>query len=73
MRPIIYKDTQDNFHTIHITYECPPIPYRHMDYTAVTDDYDGAPDAGPQHLGQGATSKDAIDDLINQIEESLPL
>ena len=54
---------------IHTNYEHPPIPVRSCDWTAVTDDYDGAPDAGPQYVGHGATENEAIRDLIEQLEE----
>jgi hypothetical protein len=42
----------------------PPIPVRHFDWQAVTDDYEpGAP------MGTGATEEEAIADLKFQLEE----
>ena len=32
-------------------------------------DYDGAPDAGPQCVGEGKTKDEAIADLMRQFEE----
>lgn len=44
-------------------FEYPPIPVRHFDWSAVTDNYEGgAP------IGWGATEQEAIADLTNQIE-----
>lgn len=43
----------------------PPIPLRQFDWTAVDDDtcdYD-------QPIGHGATEQDAIDDLLEQLED----
>ncbi len=42
----------------------------HFYWQAVTDDYDGAPDAGPQPVGNGSTEQEAIDDLLEQLEDS---
>ena len=60
---------QRNGYIIHTSYCCPPIPVRHYDWAAVLDDYDGAPDAGPQYVGTGSTEEAAITDLLNQLEE----
>lgn len=46
----------------------PPIPIRTHDWSAVTDDYDGADDSNCP-IGYGATEQQAIDDLIMQIED----
>lgn len=47
-------------------YDCPPIPDRSMDYSAVDDDtYDGAPDSHCP-IGRGATEADAVHDLAVQ-------
>ena len=51
------------------SYDFPPIPIRNFDWSAVTEDYDGAPDAGWQPVGHGATEEAAIADLLEQIEE----
>lgn len=47
-----------------------PIPSRCHDWTAVTEDYDGAPDAGwpSSCIGSGATEAEAIADLIEQTQ-----
>lgn len=50
-------------------YWAKPIPLRDADWIAVTDDYDGAPDAGPQPMGCGRTEAEAIADLKSQLEE----
>ena len=47
-----------------------PIPTDKFDWSAVTVDYDGAPDAGPQFVGHGATEAEAIADLKQQIEDA---
>lgn len=45
--------------------DCPPIPDRSFDWSAVTDNYDlGHP------IGHGATEEEAIADLKTQIEEN---
>ena len=56
-------------HVIHTEYDFPPIPIRSFDWSAVLDDYDGAPDAGPQLVGTGRTEQAAIDDLLCQIAD----
>jgi hypothetical protein len=44
--------------------DCPPIPTRRLDWSAVTDDYEpGDP------MGNGATELEAINDLLDQLEE----
>ena len=53
-------------------YDHPPIPVRSFDWSAVTDDYDGAPDAGWQPVGHGATEAEAIADLMEQPEDGKP-
>lgn len=51
----------------------PPIPDRSMDWSAVTENYDGGmvdydtPSRDP--IGRGPTEQAAIDDLIEQITE----
>ena len=47
----------------------PPIPIRSFDWSAHLDSYDGAPDAGFQPVGHGATEAEAIADLKQQIED----
>lgn len=42
----------------------PPIPVRCFDWVATLTDYDGAPDAGHQPVGHGATELEAMQDLI---------
>ena len=38
-------------------------------WRAVTENYDGAPDAGLQFVGEGNSKQEAIDDLMKQIED----
>ena len=46
------------------TFVYPPIPDRRWDWQAITDDYEGgAP------LGSGATEREAVLDLLDQLEE----
>jgi hypothetical protein len=52
-----------------VTHDYPPIPIRSFDWSAHLDGYDGAPDAGWQPVGHGATREAAIADLKNEIEE----
>lgn len=54
---------------IHTSFDYPPVPWRGDDWHAITDNYDGAPDAGWQPVGRGATEQEAIDDLLEQIAE----
>lgn len=55
---------------IRTTFVYPPIPIRTMDWQAIDDDiYDDAPDAGPQCVGVGKTEQEAIDDLLQKIED----
>lgn len=46
----------------------PPIPERSMDWSAVREDYDGAPDSHPsqRRIGHGRTKFEAIADLLEQ-------
>jgi hypothetical protein len=50
-------------YTIHCTY-VPLLPVRHVDWSAVTDDYEP-----PQPVGRGATMEAAIQDLLEQLED----
>jgi hypothetical protein len=55
---------------IRTTFEYPPIPVRSFDWSAIDDDtYDGADDSSCP-IGHGATEQDAIDDLLDQLEEA---
>jgi len=45
-------------------HEYPPIPVRHFDWSAVTDNYEPG-----QPIGRGRTEEDAISDLVAQIED----
>lgn len=56
---------------VHTEFVYPPVPWRSDDWSAVTDDYDGAPDSHCP-IGTGPTEQAAIDDLMEQIEESTP-
>lgn len=57
-----------NGHKIITNFVYPPIPIRNCDWSAVFDDYDGAEDSNCP-LGRGATEKEAIQALIEQIED----
>jgi hypothetical protein len=58
---------------IHTHNDCPPIPVRDMDWSAVTDDYDADCDQdgyfSTHPVGHGATEHEAIKDLLEQIKE----
>jgi hypothetical protein len=55
---------------IHTSHDYPPIPVRDMDWSAVTDNYDGAEDSSTRNqIGRGATEQEAIDDLLDQLED----
>lgn len=56
-----------NGHRIVTQYIFPPIPVRTMDWQATLEDYDGAPDAGPQPMGWGETEQAAILDLLESL------
>jgi hypothetical protein len=59
---------------IHTYFDYPPIPVRDMDWSAVTDDYDGAEDSSTRgQIGRGATEQEAIADLLEQISEASAL
>jgi len=51
-----------------VIHEFPPIPVRHWDWIVHLEDYDGAPDAGWQPIGNGATSEAALVDFAAEIE-----
>jgi hypothetical protein len=53
---------------IHTSYEFPSIGYRALDWLAVTDSYDGAPDSDYHPIGHGCTEQEAIKDLLEQLE-----
>lgn len=55
---------------IHTNHDYPPIPVRDMDWSAITDNYDGAEDSRTRgQIGRGATEQEAINDLLDQIED----
>jgi hypothetical protein len=55
---------------IHLEHVFPPIPSRQFDWAVYDDDtYDGAPDAGPQIVGYGATPEAAMLDFQEQLAE----
>lgn len=45
------------------SYWAKPIPYRHADWSAVTDNYEGG-----DPIGYGKTEAEAIADLTEQLE-----
>lgn len=55
--------------TIHTDYDMTPIPLRQFDWSCTDDNYDGAPDAGVQLHGRGATEIEAILDYLQQYVE----
>lgn len=59
---------------IHTHFEYPPIPVRNFDWVATDDNYDCDCDQdgffSTSPIGHGATEQDAIDDLLEQLEES---
>lgn len=50
------------------SYDPPPIPSRGSDWTAVLDNYDGAPDSN-HPIGFGSTEAAAIANLIEWLED----
>jgi hypothetical protein len=55
-------------HKIITSFDYPPIPERHSDWSAVFDGYDGAEDAH-DIIGRGPTELSAIADLLEQDRE----
>lgn len=54
-------------------YECPPIPDRSMDFSAIDEDtYDGAPDSNCP-IGRGRTEAEAVRDLAVQSVDDFTL
>ena len=51
------------------SHDYPPIPTRDHDWSAVTDNYDWAPDSKDCPRGYGATEIEAINDLVEQLVE----
>lgn len=58
---------------INTHFDYPPIPVRDMDWSAVTDDYDADCDQDGFFsncpVGHGATEQEAINDLLEQLED----
>lgn len=71
-RGLICADCLAKFPEIKASFVYPPIPARCFDWSAITDDYDGAPDSSTRHqIGTGETRGEAIRDLIeNYLEEA---
>ncbi len=57
-------------HTLLVSYDFPAIPMRDLDWSCVDDNYDGAPDAGPQIIGYGKTEQEAIEDWLEKYNEA---
>jgi hypothetical protein len=57
-------------HTLFTSYDFPAIPMRDLDWSCVDNNYDGAPDAGPQIVGYGRTENEAIEDWLAQYNET---
>lgn len=53
---------------VRTNFDYPPIPDRSMDWSAITDDYDGAEDSHCP-VGRGPTELAAVADLLDQVEE----
>lgn len=53
------------------TFIYPPIPVRSFDWNIHLEDYDGAPDAGWQPTGYGATEHEALIDFAADYEDHL--
>lgn len=54
--------------TLTISYVFPPLPVRHLDWCVIDENYDGAPDAGWQCTGAGATEFLAVLDYYDNWE-----
>jgi len=58
---------------VRTSFDCPPIPTRAFDWSAVTDDYDADCDLdgffSTHPIGRGATEAEAIADLGEQLDE----
>lgn len=73
---ILYNRVEDvkaylnkNGEKINVTGEFPPVPLNVFDYAATLDSYDGADDSKTRNqIGYGKTEKEAIVDLVEQIE-----
>ena len=57
---------------IRVTFDCPPIPVRCFDWSAVDDDtYDGAEDSrNRNHIGYGSTAPEAVAHLLEILAEA---
>lgn len=58
-----------NGKTVYTSFDYPPIPDRRFDWSAIDDNYDGAPDAGWHCVGHGRTEQEAIADYLEQEAE----
>ena len=54
----------------HVRCESPPIPTRSHDWSAVHDDYDGAPDAHDDRHVYGATREAVIEAVERYLEDA---
>ncbi len=66
---------------LHTSCDCPPIPIRSLDWSAIDDNtydasYEGEDESGSiwrcSPSGHGATEAEAIADLLDQLAESQP-
>ena len=53
----------------HLQAVCPPVPFRGFDWSAVHDEYDGAPDAHDGRAVYGATRDEAIAEVERYLAE----
>lgn len=69
-----YRAQMVEQHGIKTNFDYPPIPVRNMDWSAVTDNFDCDCDENGYFsrdpVGRGATEQEAIDDLIEQLEDA---
>ena len=60
--------------TICTACDFPPLPIRQFDWSAVLDNYDGADDSSTRYqVGHGATEAEAIDDLLDLLNDEVCL
>ena len=60
---------EHNGRTIVTDFDMKPIPNRRFDWTATFEGYDGSDDSG-EPIGWGTTEKEAVGELIEQVEET---
>jgi hypothetical protein len=71
MIKLIYKDGDGNEHRVHVARMYNDERNPQFDYSAVIADYFDALNMYPDLEGKGANQEEALEDLINQIEENV--